>query len=151
MSLKYIYSSLARSEPTHRCASNAPMSPAHVRICHKTKASKRNFLLHPLPQDWAGVCVCGYNRTLYYVSVALRYCTSATSTLFVSIRKAIFPNSTGNSAPLKKAFHQVLLVLQACTHLCHNVPQTRSSGTGQSCPRQQSHIFDFVQQRLAIV
>ena len=76
-----------------------------------------------------------------------RYCTSATSTLYVSIRKANFPNS----APLKKAFHQVLLVLQACTHLCHNVPQTRSSGTGQSCPRQQSHIFDFVQQRLAIV
>lgn len=48
MSLKYMYSSLARAEPTHRCASNAPISPAHVRICHKTKASKRNFLLHPL-------------------------------------------------------------------------------------------------------
>ena len=29
MSLKYIYSSLARAEPTHRCASNAPISPAH--------------------------------------------------------------------------------------------------------------------------
>ena len=48
MSLKYICSSLARAEPTHRCASNAPISPAHARICHKTKASKRNFLLHPL-------------------------------------------------------------------------------------------------------
>ena len=58
MSLKYFYSSLASAEPTHRCASNAPISPAHARICHKTKASKRNFSLRPpirsAPQPAAG-------------------------------------------------------------------------------------------------
>ena len=41
MYLTYIYASPAHAEPTHRCASNAPNSPAHTRIfvSHKTKAS----------------------------------------------------------------------------------------------------------------
>ena len=69
MSLKYMYSSLARAEPTHRCASNAPISPAHVRICHKTKASKRNFLLHPLVVSgvkcaFCGLCIPAYGFTI---------------------------------------------------------------------------------------
>ena len=148
MSLKYIYSSLARAEPTHRCASNAPISPAHVRICHKTKASKRNFLLHPLPSSvctWADLQSPERVRLREHSSARMQKHPGAVASWLYVDRAAAAPAGRTGARTTLQAPHRHrapgAASMRPCDARLWAVPGPRHTRVGDASPHAQSRLL----------